>query len=247
MYQNIATRREQMVNNTPTFEQMMALFKETRELFRQDRELFKQEFKKDRERAAEIDKRMDKWAKEAAERSREAAERSREAAERSREADERMQRLEKQTAELNRQMGGLHNSLGALVEAFLAARIETRFPAHYGLRRSFRNTKVYNDDHTLAAEIDILLSNGELAVIIEVKRKAEAHDVERFASEQMKIIQANPPAEARGKKLMAGFGFMEASLEARKVMEHYRMFAVELSGEAVNVSEPSKGSPATEW
>jgi hypothetical protein len=241
--------------DTITFDQMMAIFKEAEKRQAETDRMLKDQFRETdrmlKERALEAEKRqaeMDRWAKERAlefekymkEMEAKADKRAAEAAERSKEADKRMKQLEKQ-------VGGLHNSLGALVEAFLAANIETRFPARYGLKCPFRNVKVYNSDYMLVAEIDIMLTNGELAVIIEVKRKAEARDVERHALEQMKLLQDNPPAEARGKKLMAGIGFIEASLEARKAIEQYGMFAVELNGESVNVIEPSKRSPTTEW
>jgi hypothetical protein len=246
-----------MAEDTLTFDQMMALFKEGEKQFKETREQFKEtreQFKEAEKRQAEIDRllkekiletdrRMEESRLETErllkERALETDRLIREMREESREANKRMKRFE-------RQMGHVQNSVGALVESLVAAKIWERFPPGYKFERAYRNVQVYDGSNQIA-EIDILLSNGDAVAAIEVKRKADVSDINYHVNTRMKRTFSFPPAEAKGKKIMAGVAFIEASSEARDLIAKNGMFSIEFNGKMVNVKEPPGREPATKW
>ncbi|MDR1232113.1 MAG: hypothetical protein LBK61_12040, partial [Spirochaetaceae bacterium] len=93
---------------------------------------------------------------------------------------------------LSQNVGGLSHSLGELVEALVAARLWEKFEM-YGLERGFQRVSVY-DGKRAVAEIDILLSNTDCAMAVEVKTHLDKMEyVDRHIA-RMELIRKFPPA-----------------------------------------------------
>jgi predicted transcriptional regulator len=85
------------------------------------------------------------------------------------EYDERQKKLDARMDTLNEQLGGLHRSLGDLIETLMAGRLGEKFP-QYNFSRSFQRIKISDKNKQPVTEIDILLSDDEWAMAVEVKR-----------------------------------------------------------------------------
>ena len=105
------------------------------------------------------------------------------------EADRRMKKLEEVVEETNRKVGGLGNSIGGLVETLFAARLWEKFASYsYEFKRAYRRVQVFNDTSSRElTDIDILLSNTNWVMAVEVKGEVNYKDVERHIK-RMNII-----------------------------------------------------------
>jgi hypothetical protein len=147
---------------------------------------------------------------------------------------------------LEEQMLRLKDSAGTLIESFVAAKIWESFPGPYRFDKAFRGLQVY-DGGNQTAEIDILLSNEDAVAAIKVNFRATAWDVNYHAKKRMKILSIFPPAEIKGKKLMAGIAFAQAADDVIDLMAHHGMFAIEFNGKTVSVIEPLDGNVCVDW
>jgi hypothetical protein len=96
-------------------------------------------------------------------------------------------------------------------------------------------------------DIDILLSNTDTAMAVEVKRELDSiKDVEEHLK-RMEIIRNYPPAEVAGKKLLGAMvgGVVDA------YVQHYAyesgFFVLELTGDTVDLVPPPEGFVPRLW
>ncbi|MDR1148861.1 MAG: hypothetical protein LBK66_09545, partial [Spirochaetaceae bacterium] len=83
-------------------------------------------------------------------------------------------RLEKVTQNISK----LGNTLGTLVETLVAARLWEKFKM-YGLEKAYQRVPIYDENKRTVSEIDILLSNTDCAIAVEVKSNLNERDVDR--------------------------------------------------------------------
>ena len=171
-----------------------------------------------------------------------------EADRRAQEADRSMQKLKEQIEETSRIVGGLGNSIGGLVETLFAARLWEKFSSYpYGFKRVYQNMPVYMPDTTRAlTEIDILLSDDEWAMAVEVKRRILKEDVVDHIERMDRIIKY-PPAEVKGKKLLGAMAGGTIDLDALNLAYESGFFVLELKGESVDLLTPPEGFEPREW
>jgi hypothetical protein len=149
---------------------------------------------------------------------------------------------------LSENIGGLNNSIGALVETLIAARLWEKFVG-YNLQRAHRRVTVHGDDHRPRAEIDIVLTNTDCAIAVEVKREFDKiEDVERHLK-RMELIRQYPPAviKENSKRVM---GAVAGGVMSPSVMEYaheHGLFVLELSGESVRLAPAPAGFEPKVW
>jgi predicted AAA+ superfamily ATPase len=169
-----------------------------------------------------------------------------EADQRMREADQRMKETDRQLKEtgrkidkLSKQMGGLHQSLGALIETLMASRLWEKFP-QYNFSRSFQRIKIFDKNKKPVTEIDILLSDEEWAMAVEVKREPRTDDVDRHRR-RMELMREYSLNEIRGKKLLGAIAGGVVSLEVREYAQKSGFYVLELNGDQVSLLESPEG------
>jgi hypothetical protein len=208
---------------------------------------------------------MDRIAAEAAERKKESAEEFKElrklhaetervlrkTAEQMKE-NERMMiessaRTDRKLDRLSENVGGLSHSLGELVEVLVAARLWELFDM-YGLERGFQRVSVY-DGKRAVAEIDILLSNTDCAMAVEVKTHLDKMEyVDRHIA-RMELIRKFPPAEVaiNGKRVMGALAGGVVSPAVMAYAHQCGFYVLELSGESVRLANTPAGFEARVW
>jgi hypothetical protein len=136
--------------------------------------------------------------------------------------------------------------MGELIETLIAARLWEKFP-EYGLVRSYRRVPVYDETNRVRTDIDILLSNTDKVMVVEVKHElSKPGDVEEHLK-RMELIRQYPPAETVNKQLM---GAMAGGVVGPDIMAYaYEsgLYVLELTGESVRLIPPPAGFKPRQW
>ena len=143
-----------------TFEKVWAALMEDREL--------------QRERQKETDRIIQENAKRQAETDRQMKETDRQM----KETDRQMKETDRQMKEFNKRFGDFTNRFGEIVEHMVAPNLRKEF-AELGLvfPKANKETEIRDRPNNIALEIDIMLENGEKALLVEVKTKPTIEDV----------------------------------------------------------------------
>jgi hypothetical protein len=148
-------------------------------------------------------------------------------------------KTDKQIEALGKQVGGLHRSLGDLIETLMASRLWEKFPL-YNFNRTFQRIKIFDKNKAPVTEIDILLSNGEWAMAVEVKREPDQKDVEHHLK-RMKLMRKYDLNEISGKKLLGAIAGGVVPFEVREYAQKRGFFVLELNGEQVSLLDSPEG------
>ncbi|MCL1992434.1 MAG: hypothetical protein FWG66_05765 [Spirochaetes bacterium] len=154
--------------------------------------------------------------------------------------------FEKQVEKVENQLGKLGNSIGGVLEMLVAARLWEKFSAYpYGFKQAHKRVMVYKTGTSWElTEIDILLADTDWVMAVEVKREVAKSDVEHHVK-RMKLVRDNPPAVAKGKKLLGAVAGGTVSPDVRDFAFECGFFVLELKGEAVELlPTPAGFSPA---
>ncbi|MCL2742999.1 MAG: hypothetical protein FWE67_04025 [Planctomycetaceae bacterium] len=172
-----------------------------------------------------------------------------EADRRQEEADRRKQALDKQMKRTDKKISELGSRIGKIVENMVAGNIIEKFQAlNYDVtgcspHKSFAVKKL-----GISGEIDLLLDDGEVAILIEVKTTLETADVRKHIE---RIEKYRRYADARGiGKTQRYIGAVAGAVimgEAAQFAHENGMYVIVQSGKAVNIVPPPEGFTAKEW
>jgi len=148
----------------------------------------------------------------------------------------------------DQQLGGLHNSMGDLIETLFTPHLCEKFDDyHYNLKQMRRRVPIYDDNNRLRSDIDILLSNTDVCMAVEVKRWLENKaDVDEHIK-RMQLIRQYPPIEVTGKKLLSAIVGAVVTPEAWEYAEQNGFFVLELTGQDVRLLDPPENFQPKEW
>ena len=161
---------------------------------------------------------------------------------------EQQEKTEKEIEKVSKIVGKLGNSIGELVEILIAAKLWEKFSAYnYNFKRAYRRVQVFDDNtHRQLTEIDIMLSDTEWIMAVEVKNDLKKGDVEDHII-RMDKIHRFPPAEARGKKLLGAVAGGIIAPEACDLAYQSGFFVLELRCESVGLIPPPEGFSPKVW
>ena len=213
---------------TFTFEQLMALFLEDRERSQRDREKSEQEWEKSRREWQEIREKSDReWEK---------------IREQMKESDRKWQQTREDIKEANQRHGKLSDRIGDLIQAMVYGGIKRLF-RDLGYDFDVINQKYHFGKKELGiyGEVDLLLENGDFALLVEVKTNLSVDDVKEHQEclEKFRLV-----ADARNDKrrfiAAVGGGLVQENVRIFALKQG--MFVIQQSGENVEVLAP-KGEP----
>jgi predicted AAA+ superfamily ATPase len=195
---------------------------------------------------AERQKETDRQMKENAERQKENAERQKETDRQMKKSDERMANLQKTVELISQNVGGLNRSLGELIETLIAARLWEKFTG-YNLQRAYQRVPIFDESNRILTDIDILLSNTDVAMAVEVKRELnDIREIDRHLK-RMELIRERPPAEVAGKKLLGAMAGGVVDADARRYAWESGFYVLELTGDTVELIPPPEGFVPRQW
>jgi hypothetical protein len=151
-----------------TFEQVWAMSQETDRMLQETARIVRENSEEQKKRNEELEQEMRKSREEFDRSMRESRE----------EFDRRMKETDRRMKQTDRQIGDLGNRFGELAEHLVAPNIEEKFNAlGYHFNGSAKSFEIKDEKGQFAAEIDILLENGESVVAVEVKSRPAGSDV----------------------------------------------------------------------
>ena len=165
-----------------------------------------------------------------------------EAAEQKRKSDEDFAIEWKKMTKL---VGDIGNSVGGLIETLVASRLWEKFDT-YNFKRAYRRVPVYDGNNKVLTEIDILLSDTDWVMAVEVKDEVRDRDIEHHIN-RMSRIKKYPPAEVKGKKLLGAIAGGIVQPDARSLAHEAGFFVLELKGESVELVPSPDGFSPREW
>jgi len=219
-------------------------------------EIAEQQAEQQAERQKETDQRM----QENNQRMQENNQRMQETDRRMQETDRRMQetdRLIKEVAErqketdrqmklTDRKIGELSNRFGELAEHLVIPNIKEKFNVlGFTFVQASENIRITDLEDNCLAEIDILLENGSIVMVLEVKSKPGFKDVDAHIK-RMEVIRR--AADKRNDKRVFQ-GAIAGAIMSKEVRSHIiknGFYAIEQTGDTVKINIP-EGFKARQW
>jgi hypothetical protein len=158
-----------------------------------------------------------------------------------------IRRMSERVDRVAKNVGGLNRSIGELIETLIGARLWEKFAAYpYHLQRAYQRVPIYDENNRARTDIDILLSDTDWCMAVEVKREAEDKDVDHHLN-RMDLIRRYPPKEAAGKRLLGAIAGGVVPPDTAEYAHRAGFFALELAGESVVLLDPPQDFTAREW
>jgi hypothetical protein len=106
---------------------------------------------------------------------------------------------------------------------------------------------IFDENNRTMTDIDILLSNTDTVMAVEVKRQLDdKRDVDDHL-ERMERIRKYPPAEVAGKKLVGAMAGGVVDDDTRRYAYESGFFVLELTGDTVQLIPPPDGFVPKQW
>jgi hypothetical protein len=161
------------------------------------------------------------------------------------ELTESQKETDRQMKEYNKRFGDFTKRFGEVVEYMVAPNLREKFK-EFGLNfpKSNSNTDVSDHDNNIFLEIDVMLENGDKAMLVEVKTKLTTENVKDHIARLEKMRKY---ADLHGDK-RTFLGAVAGVVMTSNVKEYalgQGFYVIEPSGETFNITPP-KGQPK-EW
>ena len=194
------------------------------------------------------------WAilQEVGEKQRETGQLIRELRESQKETDRQLEKTDRQLEKTAQQMekydkrfGDFSNRFGEVVEYMIAPSLQEKF-WEYGLtfNETMHDRVFFGSDKNALFEVDVLLQNGDKAMLVEVKTKFTTEDVQDHIE---RLEQMREYADARGDRrtFLGAVAGVVMTPNVKKYALGQGFFVVEPSGETIAITPPH-GTPK-EW
>ena len=131
--------------------------------------------------------------------------------------EKRSRKIDKQLEELGNQIGGAHNRWGKIVEELLAGDLSAIVRTHLNAETHHLSTRVRDDSRSW--EIDVLVTNGDIAVPAEVKTTLSIDHIDKFVSRILTRFTALLP-QHQGKRIYGVIAFVKTDGNESEVIAH---------------------------
>jgi hypothetical protein len=172
------------------------------------------------------------------------------------ETDRKFQETERILAESARQIkinqqeiGGLGSSIGRLVENMVKGKIIKKFQTlGYDVTGCSPNKEYVIAELGIDGEVDLLLDDGPVGILIEVKTTLEPKDVLRHID---RLEEYRRYADAKGfgdkQRFIGAVAGASIRKDAVALAQENGMYVIVQSGDAVEIKTPPEGFKAKEW
>jgi hypothetical protein len=153
--------------------------------------------------------------------------------------------LKESAADFNKRLGALTNLFGDVTEAMIAPKICEKFEEFgFYFPRANPNVRINDRVNKISFEIDIMLENGEKAMLIEVKTKLT---IERIDYHISRIEEMRKYADLHGDKrvFLGAVAGIVMTDKAREYALDNGFYLIEPAGDTFNITPPN-GKPK-EW
>ena len=223
--------------NPPSFETVWATLQEIAEQQKETALQMRETDRKMQETALQM-KETDRKMQETDRQMKETALQIKETDRQIKETDRQMKETDRQMQETDRRLGKLGNRMGEIVEHMVAPNLREKFrELGYDFPKANLNSNVSDRTNKIFIEIDVLLENGEKALLVEIKTNLSTEDVKEHIERLEKMRKY---ADLHGDKrtflgAVAGV-VMTDNVKEYALKQGY--FVIEPSGETFNIIPP---------
>jgi hypothetical protein len=149
---------------------------------------------------------------------------------------------------VNKSIGELGNSIGELVEVLLSAHAEKKFERFgYHFVNDSERVRIRDDNKQVVGEIDLLLTDGDAAMGVEVKRRLNDRRYVDDHLARMELARKYPPKAVGDRRLLGAIagGIVDPDVAAYAYSKG--IFVLELTGESVTLIEPPLNFVPKQW
>ena len=202
------------------FEQVWAALMENREQLKETEKLVKE--------IAESQKETDRLMKEA-----------------KKEAERQKKETDREMKEYNKRFGDFSNRFGEVVEYMIVPGLLEKFrEMGFKFLMANRNREVSDHANNLVFEVDVILENGEIAMIVEVKTKLTIEYVKDHIK-RLEKMRAYADLHGDKRKFLGAVAGVVITPNARNYALAQGFYVIEPSGESFLITPPP-GQPK-EW
>jgi len=158
---------------------------------------------------------------------------------------ERQKETDRQIREINKQVGGYNRRFGEIVEHMVAPNLREKFK-EFGLNfpKATANSDVSDSIYNISLEIDIMLENGEKAMLVEVKTKLTTEHVKEHMR-RLEKMRAYSDLHGDKRIFLGAVAGVVMTDNAKEYALKQGFYVIEPSGETFNITPPD-GKPK-EW
>jgi len=161
------------------------------------------------------------------------------------ETDRQMKETDRQMKEYNKRFGNFTRRLGEVVEYMIAPNLREKF-SELGLvfPKANTNSDVSDFVNKIFLEIDVMLENGDKAMLVEVKTKLTTEHVQEHI-ERIEKMRKYADLHSDKRTFLGAVAGAVVTLNVKEYALKQGLFVVEPSGETFNITSPN-GKPK-EW
>ena len=150
------------------------------------------------------------------------------------------QETDRKFKETDRKISKLGSRLGQLIEHFAAPNILEKFrDLGYNFTRISRNHSIENEQGRFLAEIDLLLENGDCAMVVEVKSLLTRSDVNEHIK-RLKTLRNYADTHNDFRKYAGAAAGALINKNAKDYALENGIYVVEQTGDSVRIEAPEK-------
>ena len=201
-----------------------------------------------RESGREFDRRMEETNRRMEETNRQMKETDRRMEESNRKFDRMIEETNRIMRETSKKISELGSRIGEIIENMVGGNIVAKFQAlGYDVEDCCRNVSFKNRKLGISGEIDLLLGDGDIAILIEVKTTLETKDVRDHIERMEKFRRW---VDARGVDKRRFVGAVAGAVvdgDAAEIAFQNGLYVIVQSGEAVEIMAPPEGFVPKKW
>jgi len=153
--------------------------------------------------------------------------------------------MKESKAEFNKKLGEYINLFGEVTEYTMAPKLREKFTEFgFDFHKTTREISVRDNINDIFFEVDVMLENGDIAMLVEIKTKLTLERINKHISRLEKMRKY---ADLRGDKrtFLGAVAGVVVTDEARNYALDQGFYLIEPSGESFNITPPN-GKPK-EW
>ena len=153
--------------------------------------------------------------------------------------------FDRQIKEINKRFGDFSNRFGEIVEYMVAPNLQHKFrEMGFNFHKANSPSKFRDYDNNIFFEVDIMLENGDKAILVEVKTKPSIDDVQDHIERLEKMRKyANLHGDKRS--FLGAVAGVVMTDNVKEYVLKQGFYLIEPSGQTFNITLP-KGQPK-EW
>ena len=156
------------------------------------------------------------------------------------ETREQMKETDRKFRETDRKISELGSRIGQLIEQLTASNILEKFrELGYKFTQVSRNHLIEDEEGRFLAEIDLLLENGDCAMVVEVKSLLTLSDVKEH-QERIKTLRSYKNKRNDCRKYAGAVTGALINKNAREYALENGMYVIEQTGDTVQIKAPEK-------